>query len=448
MPLPVMDCQTPQVLDALRGFSPAADIRYVQAPEGLGVRDGPPAPPPASKAVYGTNMANHFETENFSINWANGDATDEIAAAAAEALELGWESLINDLGWQVPVSADEYLLWVVLDPSLGGTGFTTQYETDEFPTGYPVVYLNPSSFENPDFFAALAQHEFHHAIQYGYRHEWSSRGDEAWYWEASANWAPYLVDPDSTAFDYTAAWYAENPELKYSSLDGAHQYGMFVLNSFLDDVLGDGTMYEVWHQSGEGDEWAELIAATTGKEAEEIWGQFAAAYGERRLIRSQRWQPVASPSAEDGLSGLADELGSLHYELDEGEKRLVGLEMIDGEAVVSGLAGVGSELEIFGGEVFAVTATSSGGAAWNLTIGDIPVDTGGGDETGSVDTAGSLDDSGDGGEAVDTSDGAGEPTGCGCSGGGGAGAGSALVAVFLAAIRRPRFDRPVGGRVT
>lgn len=441
MPMPVMDCETPLVLDALRGTFPAADMRYLHAPVGIGGPSGTSAPPPAAKIVYGTNLANHLETENFSINWANGDGSVEIAEAAGIALELGWSRLIDDLGWQAPVSSDEYLLWVVLDASLGGTGFTTQYETDEFPGGYPVVYLNSGSADNPNFFHALAQHEFHHAIQYGYRREYSSGPDEAWYWEASANWAPYLVDQDSTAFDYTSAWYADVSELKYSSTEGSHQYGMFVLNSYLDEVVGAGTLLGIWSASGDGDEWLDVIETGTGQKREEVWGKFASNYGRRMLANSDEWARVQTTRAEQGAPGTAGELGTVYYQLESGQERWLSLNMIEGEAVLSGAFGVGGEGVIAGGETFAVTPTSSGGATWHLVVGDIPVDTA--EDTGTADTAGLTGDSGVDTDPVDTSDG---PHGCACqlNGLGPIGGLSVLAPVLLAAIRRrPSDTKPI-----
>lgn len=426
------------MLDALLGVSPAADVRYLHAPVGIGRPLGASAPPPAAKAVYGTNLANHHETNNFSINWANGDGTSEIAEAAGVALELGWSRLIDDLDWQAPVSSDQYLLWVVLDASLGGTGFTTQYETDEFPDGYPVIYLNPDSYDYPVFFGALAQHEFHHAIQYGYRLQYSSGSSEAWYWEASANWAPYLVNPDSTAFDYTTAWYADVPELKYSSTEGSHQYGMFVLNSYLDQALAPGTMQGVWSASASGDGWLDVLEAATGQEPTEIWGQFAAAYGGRALDNSDRWVEVQAEVGDEGETGAAEQFGAVYYELDGNQDRLVSLDMIEGEAIVSGVSGFGSEVVVGAGEVFAVTATTSAGATWNLVVGDVPADTGVGEDTGLGDTAGLNDDSGDDVDPINTSDG---PGACGCASVGGGGALSILAPVFLAARRRQSAAR-------
>ena len=413
---PFMDCETPLALDALRGWELAADIRYVRAPEGLGVPPKESAPPPVGKAVYGTMLANHYETENFSINWDTGDGDEAIAAAAGEALEQAWQVLIRDLGWTQPVSSDTYLVWVVLDPSLGGTGYTTVYETDEFPEGYPVIYLSPNYFDYYDFFMALAQHEFHHALQFAHRDYFSGGADEAWYWEASANWAPYLVNPESTAFDYSAAWYADASALEYSSMTGSHQYGMFVLNGFLDEVLGPGTMQRAWVESESGADWLDVLEATTGFTDEMIWGQFAAAYGQGQLALSDRWAGVDRERAEQGTLGAADNLGSVYYRHGYSELRTVSLVMSDGEAVVSGSAGVGQSIEVDDGETFAVTATSRGGASWELVVQGLAGDTGAGhDDSGpqgadsAGDTAATIDDDGDlsPGDRDD-------PGGCGC----------------------------------
>jgi hypothetical protein len=432
MPLPLMDCETPAALAALAGETPAAYVRYLEAPGGMG-EGGLSAPPPAGKGVYGDSMDNHLDTENFSVQWAEGDGTDEIAEAAAEALESAWTVLIEEQGWRAPVSSDRYLLWVVLDPSLSGTGFTTEYKTADYPDGYPVVYVNPEMFSYGDFFLALAQHEFHHAIQYGYRN-YTASSDEPWYWEASANWAPYLVGPEANSFDYSAAWYADAAELDYASMSGSHQYGMFVLNAYLDTFVAEHTMRTVWELGEGGDRWLDIVATAAGLSADEVWGRFTANYAEDGLDSLGKFGAPrfvrADAGTEAGTDGEAEQFGTVYYEFSGGDGTfLAEFASLDGTAVLSVGEQVGETIELRDGDRFAVTATARSGASWTLAFSEAPEDDTACDPCDTGDTGGEPQDSDQTSLYPDDPE---EPGSCGCGGGvpiSGVGWFTALVAV-------------------
>ncbi|MSQ02511.1 MAG: hypothetical protein EXR71_11585 [Myxococcales bacterium] len=364
-------CLTPYALDAL--MHPEAVVieeRLRTAPPGVGVRPGVAAPPDA-RSIYGTPYQNHLETEHFTLNWAGGLDYADGAARAGAALEAGWDALVTTAGWTPSVGSDRYYIWVFLVDDLGGTGLTTEYVTEEFPEGYPVIYLDGYWAADAPFWSSLAVHEFHHALQFALRDWAAGNDDESWYWEASANWASVLVEPESAAFDYAVPWYGDQAELGYSSTAGSHQYGLFVLNGWLDTVGGGpGTMQAVWTagSSRQDDDWKALLVDTSGLEAGPLWSEFAAAFGNDTYSRGEFWpDPEARRLAADvDYNDSAAELGTVYYHAVQDVRLEVRADAGD-EVTVSfpGMEGDAPWL-VPAGTTVAVTTTGGAQASWVL----------------------------------------------------------------------------------
>ncbi len=396
-----LHCLTPDALDAL--ITPdevVIDERLRTAPPGIGVRPAG-APPPDARSIYGTPYENHLETEHFTLNWVGGLDYAEGAATAGVALERAWGVLVEQAGWTPPVGSDRYYIWVFLVDDLGGTGFTTEYVTEEFPEGYPVVYLDGYWAVDAPFWSSLAAHEFHHALQFAVR-DWAGAGDEeSWYWEASANWASVLVEPESAAFDYLVPAYGDQAGLAYSSMAGSHQYGIFVLNGWLDTVgVGPATMQAVWAEASSrpDDDWKSLLVDTTGLEASALWSEFAAAFGNDTYSRGAWWpDPSGRRLAGDvEYRDSAAELGTVYYHAVQDIQIEVRAEG-DDELTVSfpGMEGDAPWL-VPAGTTVAVTTTGGAAASWVLEGHAVA---GVGEDSVSADTA-----------ADATS-----PVGCGCA---------------------------------
>ena len=306
-------CGTPLVLDALRGFSAPPHPNMLVPPSHL---DGRPTLRAKGKSIYGRHYEHYVETTNFTIDWSDADIDSDVADAAGEALEGAWTAFLREQDWTPPVSSDTYKIWVVLDPDLGMTGYTTEYYTDDFPEGYPVIYLDPSWASQPAFFGALAAHEFMHTLQYALRDWDGTDASEAWYWEASANWASELADPDRDGYQYASEWYADQADLSYDSMTGYHQYGIFVFNAWLEQVqTGAGGMKAVWDLSAVDDSnWRTLLEESTGADATDLWGGFTGAYANGQLAESDLYTAVTTEGAlQDGVSGDLPELGTHYY---------------------------------------------------------------------------------------------------------------------------------------
>lgn len=331
------------------------------------------------KSVYGQRMQNHVDSENFTVAWNGDDASEAAAQLVSDAMEEAWAVLIEQHGWRAPVSSDDFLLWVVLDPSLSGTGLTVPYESEDFPGGYPVVFIHPQWASNPAFFRSLSAHEFHHAVQFALR-DYYGGDEESWYWEASAEWAAELALPDANAYAAQSAYYAQAPELRYSSTAGYHPYGMFLLNAYIEEHLtGANGMRDVWELGSERGSaaWDLVLAEALGQSAEQVWAGFTGVVGAEDLREFGAYEsPVRQGLAEPGASGVLAYLGTHYYRVDDDQA----LE-VTGDVVLSAPGRQGQQLEVFAGETLAVTGLSQDRASYTLArweTEDSAVDTGGG----------------------------------------------------------------------
>jgi hypothetical protein len=370
------DCPMHEVL-RLRGDAQALEERFGPAPFDPEIRS--PPPPNASKEVYGSWSQERLVTQNFIIAWREGEELDAVAIEAAEALERSWDELIRERDWPMPASADSFLLWVFLDPRLEYSAYTVPMYTQEYPEGYAVIYVNPAWSDDPAVFDAMLAHEFMHAIQYAMRPQ-REEEDEYWYWEASAQWAPKLVFPDSEGYASSSQYYSDFTWYTYSSLDNAHQYGMFLLNAYLEEkLMGDGGMKRIWESSrSDPSSWDSVISTASLHSVGDIWGGFAAEVSNEGLSDEGLYEPVylVSPLV-DGISEEVKYLGT-HYFLSDGDLSV----SASGDVVLSSPSGWGDEVSAGPGEIVGVTGLGLEPVQYVLSVA-----TGGFDPTaGSVGT--------------------------------------------------------------
>jgi len=286
-----------------------------------------PPPPSVERVVYGTPLAFRQDTEHFSLQWET-PALDSVIVAQVEAdMEAAWDALVEDQEWDPPVSSEAYLLTVILDPDIGGTGLTYTVEDADYPAGVPVMYINPLWAEDPSFMSSLCAHEFAHALQFAVR-DWYDMGDtESWYWEASAEWQAEVARPEMNTYAWSSQYYASAPHADHHSMGGYHQYGMCVFNAYLDEyALGAVGLRDLWLDN-DGLEWHEEIGAAVGDEPGRIWAAFSAAYGSESLRESDLY---TLPLTVDGTTALEGWLGTHYIQLGD----------IDGEVFLDG--GVGA----------------------------------------------------------------------------------------------------------
>lgn len=361
-------CQTPQALRSLAGLEGPTHPHMLHPPAGVGAATV--AALSGDKVPFGTPYPLHSTTENFLINWTQTDLPPPAVTLVEDALELAWTTLIEEQGWPAPVSSEEHLVWVILDETMEGTGFTTEYTTPEYPQGYPVMYINPAWVTSPAFYQGLAVHEFMHAVQYEMR-EWSGDAEEqTWYWEASANLAPELVNSAWDGHHYTSAWYADHAHERYDSTIGFKQYGLYVLNAHLEDILGPGTLRAIWEAGREDPDalWDHLMREGTGLPPGEIFAGFSGRYANGQLPESRFYAFVTPMGAlVDGSSSTSTYLGNEFWEVQQDT-----WVRVEGRAILGNAAGEsGEELEVFAGETLSVTGLAQG-AQYTLSLADEP----------------------------------------------------------------------------
>lgn len=421
-----MHCLTPLVLLALQHQVEPADPHMLVAPPEL---DGRPRSSFAGeKVIYGTSYEHHLESANFTVQWSGDDATETYAQGVLDALEEGWSALVDDQGWPGPVSSDRYLLWVILDPTLSGSGFTTTYSTDAYPDGYPVSYVTPyyADADYPGFSRSVAVHEFSHMIQYGVR-DWRSSSNESWYWEASAEWMADQGVPDLDTYALSTYWYATNTAVAYNSTDTYHQYGMLVLPRYLEDTQGPEVVRTSWLEN-DGREWGDAIAAAAGVEVDAIIPEMAGAYAAGAMTESELFYPPTYAPSE-GEDDASEPLGTLYVQVNTpaGERFVV-----EGPAAVRYAADGAWGTDQPGAQfTAAITRTdASGTITWGFQAES--ADSGAGDDTGGDD-----DSAGDTAAQVGDDTGGAKAGACGCAATSGA-AGGALVGIAAIAATRRR----------
>jgi hypothetical protein len=406
LPQPAVGIPMHEVHAALDGRAPAPDPRVLEPPPQLLERPSQPPPPAPDKQLYGGRMDNHVDSANFTVAWTDGDATQAVAEQASAAMEAAWQALVEEQGWQPPVSSDRYMLWVLLEPDLSGTGLTTEYTSADFPQGYPVIFLNPAYANHSDFFDSLSAHEFAHALQYRLR-DWDGTDTDSWYWEASAEWMSEQARPELNVYAWSVYYYSTQPWFRFDSTENEHQYGMSVVNAYIEEALSDEDgLREVWELSEQrtGQPWDAILAEYLGVPATDIWGGFTGAMGNEALRESALYEPVLIDGyATDGLEGEVAMLGTDYFELRE--DATVSVEaVVDGEVVlISGPDGWGDSLQLGGGDVLGVIGATEPTAGYRLIVVEDSPDTG---DDGPADNPGGGLGGQRGGCGCDTSGGA------------------------------------------
>lgn len=334
-----MYCLLPALFASYLGETPAPyRFAWTPPPQVDGLRRRGP------KAICGNSFPYHIETEHFTVQWTNAAIPEERAQAIADALELGWEELVEEQGWPAPVSSDACYLWVILDDELSGSGLTTQYTSEDYPQGYPVSYLNPAfEPETPEFALSVAVHEFGHMIQYGLD-GWDGTGTRAWFWEATAEWMAEKGLPEANTYAESTYWYARSPEFDYHTMKNFHQYGMLLLDAWIDENHGMEPILSAWLDAREhaNEDWDARLARSVGMDFPEIVRQFTAAYAAKTLRESSLYYEPT--------------LANSHRELPEEER--LDIEGLYGSFYVS-FAGGGSDLGVEGDVVVAYVQGSS-----------------------------------------------------------------------------------------
>jgi len=393
---------------------------------------GAVAPPGAGKVPYGTPYEFAIVTNNFLVTWWSPQISEADGELTAEIVEAAWQALVVEQGWTPPVSSDRYLIWVTLDLDLSSTGLTYELFTSDYPDGYPIVSINPIWTDYGAFYRNLVAHEFAHALQFAVRN-WDGSQGESWYWEASAEWGAERAAPKVDGHLTSVPYYSDAPWYRFDSMEDYHQYGMFVLNAWLEEhLMGSDGLRDVWLASSErpGLPWDVILEDATGTDASAIWGGFVGAMGNNLLSESAKYADVLTDGpARDGQEGAVAYLGADYFvALEDG---MIAVTSPGGDAVqVAGPTEWGQRIQVGAGDTIGVIGLTDPGPASYRREGSEPtgetgLDTGAPPETDTGATSGTTGGGSSSGGASGASGGTGGATspfedgergGCGCGG--------------------------------
>ncbi|MEE2752052.1 MAG: hypothetical protein VX519_11540 [Myxococcota bacterium] len=369
-------CMLPELFAVLAGTSTVPHPTLLQPPP---LVQPLPPPTPEARGHLTQTLSEHLDSEHFCVTWETEDTTEDVAARTLEALELAWDAMVERDGWDAPLSSENWLLSTMLDPSLDGTGFTGQYTDNATAVVYPYIWINPLYEDMPEFFRSLAAHEFNHALQWRKR-PYANGWEEPWYWEASAEWGAELALPEANAYALQSYYYAEHPEYRYSSMQDYHQYGMFLVNAFLEEYrTGSGGMHQVWLLGEQHPEktWDKLITEISGDTLDTFWPELTTSIAHNTLEESELYeQPVRAGILGDGEGGTLDFLGT-HYWKVQTDTWIESF----GRVVLGSPMGTGTQVQVSEGDWLTVTGLSNQPTDYTLWFTEPP-------DSGDFDTGG------------------------------------------------------------
>jgi len=432
------------------------------------------APPPARDSCWSWSD-NRLVGDHFVVEWEDG-VDEDLAAQWLADLELSWEVEVDDHGWQEADGSDKYLLVAYIEDKRSGGAYT--YVQNCGGESIPYMVSGNDSWNDPEWGATMAAHEFNHMLQFSY-------GDapEFWWWEATATWVEDYVFPDSNYWSQYVYGYTMAPYISMSASDQQdqdifyHMYGMSIFAFYLDDYQGGhDTVLQTWKDarsdSGRYDRSAEDMMDDLGLDWETVYADFVTKNTVMDYTQ-QRWFPAVE--AEDSVKSLPAEGGSgrqtapqgygqnfIKFADGMGEGDLVvrfegddkvewSVQLVESKArrvnrVVTMTVenGVGeATLEDYGDEEVVMVVSplkwtdSDYDYNWTAELVAPPEDTAPDEDSGSIDDTGDgVSDgngNGDGDGTVDLG-----PTGCGCASSDGAAAGLAVAGAALALAARRR----------
>ena len=367
-------CLLPAFFAAVHGVGPPVSTPTL--PSGY----APAAPSSKTlKALPGAAAENEVGSSNFTVQWTESTVDPAFAEVVISHLEDAWAALIERDGWDAPMTSEDHKVLVWLTPELAAPGLATGEPTEAFPSGQPIIYLNPTMLTDAAYLQQVAHHEFVHTTQFHLRDWYGGTASEAWYWEASAEWLTEYVDPSANGQAWISTFYADNPGVAYDTVNGGHEYAMFLLNAYLDEHHGGvESLQSVWLEN-EGNDWLTELERVSGLQAPVLWANFVGAYYAGQLRDAELY---ARPTPVASAGTIPGELGSMYISLELAEGEVV-LEAGEGTLVRDGewlhFTGTGAIPDGEGSTVLVVTNPESTplSVTYEVQAAPSPEDTGG-----------------------------------------------------------------------
>lgn len=292
-------CLTGLVMDVKEGFhlltpdQQAVVTRYL-TPWAADFRDpfpkapGPVAPPAAmSDTCFGQVGAKRYLSEHFSVEY-DAAVPDATAEKFANALEEGYDAMVNELGWTRLEGDDRYYILAYISEDSGDGAYTTVDYCQDGRAWMPYIVTYQNVFSGMGtWYEDMSVHEFNHAQQfnYGFAHEF-------WWWEATATYIQESAQPSNNWWSqYINGGFSTQPwvSMRASSQSDAaqfwHMYGMAVWGFYLDEhVDGHELVRETWEEivgnRGQYDTTMEEVLTELGYDFEALYLDFVIQSGQ------------------------------------------------------------------------------------------------------------------------------------------------------------------------
>jgi len=209
---------------------------------------GAPTPPPGALTCFAVPGDHQLVTEHFVVSWDDGVVDEAGALAVADALELSWTRLFDELGWERPAGSDRWHLSVHLSADPFEGGYTT--ETRCGGEDVPFIVIGAGTFAWGTWYQDVAAHELLHTSHYRY-----GRAFDSWWWEATAIWIQEQVFPANDEWAYYVDFFVAYPHWSlttssYSGDPARHMYGSALWVFWLEQEHGGHDYVQsLWERS-------------------------------------------------------------------------------------------------------------------------------------------------------------------------------------------------------
>lgn len=210
-----------------------------------------------------------YDTDHFKFHYttSGGDATTtSFVSQMATAFENSWDHIVA-LGFSTPPNdgsggGDSKYDIYIRNLSPGILGYC-EPEANVPGTGWndATSFINMrnsySGYGSPatQLMQSTAVHEMFHGFQMGY-----DASESPWFMEVSSVWIEDDLYPTYNDEHSFLPDFFNNPDVTITTYNGSHEYGSYLLATYLEDEFGAGTMFDVWDQC----KWVTVLAAIQG----------------------------------------------------------------------------------------------------------------------------------------------------------------------------------------
>lgn len=211
-------------------------------------------------------LSESYTTTHFKFHYtlSGSDATTtSYVSQMASAFENSWDHIV-DLGFSVPPSdgsggGDSRYDVYIRNLSPGILGYCEpEANVPGTPWNDATSFINMrnsySGYGSPatQLMQSTAVHEMFHGFQMGY-----NASASPWFFEVSSVWIEDDMYPSYNDEHSFLPVFFNNPDVTITTYNGSHEYGSYLLATYMESEFGTGTMHEIWDQC----KWVSVLAA-------------------------------------------------------------------------------------------------------------------------------------------------------------------------------------------